>query len=46
VWAPTAQQVELLHYQELRGGEADVLPMSRNSKGVWQYTRPREWEGT
>ena len=46
VWAPTAQQVELLHWQEMRGGEPEVLPMTRNNKGVWQYNRPKEWEGT
>jgi hypothetical protein len=44
--APTAQKVELLHWWQLRGGEPEVHPMTRNSKGVWTITRPNEWKDT
>lgn len=44
--APTAQKVELLHWWEMRGGEPEVHRMTRNSKGVWSYTRPNNWRDT
>ncbi len=44
--APTAQKVELLHWWQLRGGEPEVHQMTRNSKGVWSFTRPIEWKDT
>jgi hypothetical protein len=44
--APTAQLVELLHWWEVRGGQPEVLPMQRNSKGVWSIQRPDGWMGT
>lgn len=44
--APTAQKVELLHWWQLRGGEPEVVGMSRNDKGVWTCPRPAEWQNT
>eukprot|EP00878_Enallax_costatus_P010482 GHUV01010944.1.p1 GENE.GHUV01010944.1~~GHUV01010944.1.p1 ORF type:complete len:704 (+),score=164.13 GHUV01010944.1:956-3067(+) len=46
VWAPTAQKVELLHFWELRGGQADVHTMKKNEKGVWSFRRPGDWKDT
>jgi hypothetical protein len=44
VWAPTAQSLELLHYTECSGGEADVHPMQRGPKGTWTVDRPAQWD--
>jgi hypothetical protein len=44
VWAPTAQSMELLHYTECEGGEADVHPMQRGPQGTWAVDRPAEWD--
>lgn len=46
VWAPTAVKVELLHWQDLRGGKYSVHDMERNDKGVWRFQRPAEWNNT
>jgi len=46
VWAPTAHIVELLHWEQLRGGEPTVFAMTRSAQGVWSYVRPAEWKGT
>lgn len=35
VWAPTAQNVELLLYSDARGGEAQVVQMQEGEQGVW-----------
>jgi hypothetical protein len=46
VWAPTAHIVEVLHWEQLRGGEPAVYGMTRSAQGVWTYVRPAEWKGT
>ncbi|GFR45769.1 hypothetical protein Agub_g7223 [Astrephomene gubernaculifera] len=43
VWAPTAQDVKLLHYREARGGTAEVFQMTRGSGGTWTLPRPADW---
>ena len=37
VWAPTAQQVELLLWDEPRGGDAQVCSMTQGPQGEWSY---------
>ena len=48
VWAPTAQSVDLIRWEEPRGGiPADALPMARGRKGEWTLDHiPRSWEGS
>ncbi|KAK9903518.1 hypothetical protein WJX75_007894 [Coccomyxa subellipsoidea] len=45
VWAPTAQQMELLLWDGPRGGQAQVLPMSAGTSGTWTAFGPAEWVG-
>jgi hypothetical protein len=37
--------VQLLHYQQLEGGEPRVYPMLRGEQGAWSFPRPKEWAG-
>jgi pullulanase len=53
VWAPTAQRVELLLWDELPppgrqdawtpSGEPQVVPMAREDDGTWSVTGPSRW---
>jgi pullulanase-type alpha-1,6-glucosidase len=45
LWAPTAQQVELLVHEGPRGGSPRVVQMTRSDCGVWQAEGPRDWQG-
>jgi hypothetical protein len=40
VWAPTAQNVELLTFEEARGGQVGARVMHRGKHGVWHTPRP------
>jgi hypothetical protein len=45
LWAPTAQNVEVLLYEKAKGGEPEVLAMQPEKlKGVWQLSGPTSWE--
>lgn len=43
LWAPTAQKVELLLFDEATGGKPHVLPMQRDEHGVWLAQGSRDW---
>lgn len=44
LWAPTARSVRLRLYDRPSGGEARVLPMTRDpATGVWQITGAADW---
>jgi pullulanase-type alpha-1,6-glucosidase len=44
LWAPTARSVRLRLYDRPSGGEARVLPMTRDpATGVWQITGAPDW---
>lgn len=45
MWAPTAQRLDLLHWPEARGGQPEVVAMTRGSKGEWTVPRPDAWQG-
>jgi pullulanase-type alpha-1,6-glucosidase len=44
LWAPTARSVRLTLYDRPSGGEATVLPMTRDpATGVWRITGAADW---
>lgn len=45
VWAPTADQVDVLLYQEGEGGQGSRTPMTLGEKGVWRAAVPENLEG-
>eukprot|EP00892_Ulva_mutabilis_P007082 jgi/Ulvmu1/4746/UM020_0030.1 len=44
LWAPTAQSVELLHYEKAEGGHGEAVVMRRGDRGQWSCPRPPEWD--
>jgi len=48
LWAPTAQHVDVLIYEEPRGGLATVCPMLRGKgevdDGVWRACGSEQWK--
>lgn len=44
MWAPTAQSVELLHYDRAEGGEGTAVAMQRGACGQWSCPRPADWD--
>ncbi|KAI7749860.1 hypothetical protein M8C21_027525 [Ambrosia artemisiifolia] len=45
LWAPTAQDVRALIYNEPFGGEAMEVVQLKEFNGVWSANFPRSWEG-
>jgi pullulanase len=47
VWAPTAQSVRLLHYEDAFTADAEIIDMTPDDvTGIWEVTGIPEWTGT
>lgn len=46
IWAPTAEEAQLLIYEQgIEGSPLRILKMQKDKNGTWMYTLPGDWKG-